>query len=66
MPLGKLVGKVGAGKEGGGRAIGQGKGNGGGGPVGPSGVVAGAELGPEGGKRGEDDEDIALEPLNGD
>ena len=41
---------MGAGKEGGGRAIGQGKGNGGGGPTpppagGPSGV-AGAELGP--------------------
>ena len=45
-----VVGKGGTGKEGGGRAIGQGKGNGGGGtppagPGGPSGV-AGAELGP--------------------
>ena len=60
--MGKLVGKVGAGKDGGGRAIGQGKGKGGGGPAaGPSGV-AGAELGPVWQERGEDEE----EPLNGD
>ena len=46
-----LLGKVGAGKGGGGRTIGQqGSGSAGGGPeVGPSGV-AGAELGPGGGR----------------
>ena len=46
-----LLGKVGAGKVGGGRTIGQqGSGSAGGGPeVGPSGV-AGAELGPGGGR----------------
>ena len=56
---------MGAGKEGGGRAIGQGKGNGGGGPVGPSGVVAGAELGPV--ARGvRMMKTSRLEPLNGD
>ena len=48
-----LFGKVGAGKVGGGRTIGQqGSGSAGGGPEvpGPSGV-AGAELGPGGGRR---------------
>ena len=48
-----LFGKVGAGKVGGGRTIGQqGSGSAGGGPEvpGPSGV-AGAELGPSGGRR---------------
>ena len=48
-----LLGKVGAGKEGGGRTIGQqGSGSAGGGPEvpGPSGVAS-AELGPGGGRR---------------